>query len=76
MKTRRLRMKEAMALYDGLPPEGRAVAADYGMAKATGAYARTGDWGRARAFLTNLFGDPVRRRPSPVGSEDGLGGAL
>lgn len=62
MMPRRLRAKETMALYDGLPPEARAVAADFGMLKATGAYASTGDWARARALLVELYGDPLRAR--------------
>lgn len=62
MMPRRLGAKETMALYDGLPPEGRSVAADFGLLKATAAYARTGDWDQARALLVDLYGDPPRVR--------------
>lgn len=67
-RQRRLRLREAMRLFDGLPHEGRALAADYGLAKALGAYSQTGDWAYARAYLADLFGSPLRPRSPSVGS--------
>lgn len=58
------RIRDRMALYDGLPPEGRALVGDYGLNAALSAWQATGAWSAARGFLETRRGLPPARLAS------------